>query len=302
MIDLFKENLVEYQDIIHPDLNKSNISLTIARLDKLHPIVSGNKLFKLHFFLKEAIDKQKNLLTFGGAYSNHLVATAYAAMVLGVKAIGIVRGEKPKMESNTLTMCRQYGMELQFLSRTEYRKYNQPLFFIEIEKEYPNYIIIPEGGFHPLGAEGASLIMDKVQNKTPTHICLPVGTATTLAGILSSANEDQHVLGFPVLKNMTDINTRIAALIDEKHINKLDIIDGYHFGGYAKSTKELTTFMNEFYQQYNIPLDFVYTGKMMFGVIEKMKQHYFPRGSRILCLHTGGLQGNVSLLKNTLIY
>lgn len=299
---VFEENELEFQKVFHPDFEEKKVQLTIARLDKLHPVVSGNKLFKLHYFLKEATASHKKILTFGGAYSNHLVATAYAANELGIPAIGLVRGEKPPEESHTLQLCRKYGMHLEFIPRTEYKNIHEPYFLNQIQNDHGECIIIPEGGYHPLGAKGASLIMERLHIKDPTHICVPVGTATTLAGLLSGAKEKQQIIGFPVLKNLTDIGSRISWLIGKNYLDKLKIIDEYHFGGYAKATNELISFMNVFYKDHQVPLDFVYTAKMMFGTMIKIGLRYFPEGSNIICLHTGGLQGNNSLQNDTLVY
>ncbi len=297
----FEENKFVFQEIVHPEFKKKNIRLTIARLDMLHPVVSGNKLFKLHYFLKEAKASHKKLLTFGGAYSNHLVATAYAAKEIGTNSIGIIRGEKPLLLSHTLKMCIEFGMQLEFISRSEYKKIHEPCFLEYVANNHKDCVIIPEGGFHTLGAKGASLIMNKLLIKDPTHICVPVGTATTLAGLLLGSKE-QLVIGFPAVKNMTDIESRINTLLGEREHNNLRIIYGYHFGGYAKATNDLIIFMNKFYEEYKVPLDFVYTAKMMYGLWEKINLKYFPAGSNIICLHTGGLQGNKSLQKGLLVY
>lgn len=303
MDNQIEEKEIEFVEVFHPSFTKKKIKLTIARLDKIHPVISGNKLFKLHYFLKEAIfSAHKNIVTFGGAYSNHLIATAYAANKLGLNSTALVRGERPAKESTTLQMCRKYGMHLEFISRMEYKNINEHYYQEKIQIVYGDCIIIPEGGFHPLGAKGASLIMEKLNISDPSHICVPVGTATTLAGLLSVANKNQKIMGFPVLINMTDIGSRISRLIGSYQTDKLILLDKYHFGGYAKSTNELISFMNTFYKDHKVPLDFVYTAKMMYGTIEKIDQQYFPEGSNIMCLHTGGLQGNISLQKGKLVY
>lgn len=290
------ESEIELQSVVSEMTVQRGIQLSIARLDKIHPIVSGNKLYKLTYFLKEAIaSSHKKILTFGGAYSNHLVATAYAAQQAGIRSIGIVRGEKPLQVSHTLQYCSAYGMELSYITREDYK--NPASASIKtIIGEQGNCTIIPEGGYHPLGAKGAGMIMQKINKHSPSHICLPVGTATTLAGVLFHAETGQQVIGFNALKNMTDIEQRINYLIN-KIPSMLVIESDYDFGGYAKFNNILIDFMNTFYCAYKIELDFLYTAKMMYGVMEKIAFGHFKEGSHIICLHTGGLQGNKSLHK-----
>jgi len=296
---LFGENELEFNVINHPLLVEKKISLSVARLDKIHPVVSGNKLFKLHYFLQEALkDKTKPVLTFGGAYSNHLAATAFACKECGLKSIGIVRGEAAPVLSHTLKQCEADGMELHFVSREMYKEKNIDISSIVQEE----CIVVPEGGYHPLGADGASLIMEKIRKENPTHVCTAVGTATTLAGLLNASTSDETIIGIPVLKGLNDIHERIGYLCNARNFPNLEIFNNYHFGGYAKKTSGLINFMNEFYLSYHVPTDFVYTAKMLFGVMEEIKQDFFKAGSRIICLHTGGLQGNDSLPHGTLVF
>ncbi len=276
---------------------KVPVELVIARLDLLHQVVSGNKIFKLHYFLEEAKEKNKSIITFGGAYSNHLVATAYAANTLNIPAIGYVRGDQFSFESPSLQNCRKYGMQLQFLSREAYQKLQTHTEQASLAEKF-NAIVIPEGGYHPKGAKGAGLIMQLLP--AAATICLPVGTATTLAGLALAASPTQQVVGFPVLKNMTDIEKRVQYLAGSGLNYRLE--DGYHFGGYARHTPALFTFMNQFYNDYQVPLDFVYTAKMMYGVLELISSGSFSVDKPVICLHTGGLQGNSSLEMGTLVY
>jgi 1-aminocyclopropane-1-carboxylate deaminase len=296
---------------LHDDLfTQKQVTLSAFRLDKIHPLVSGNKIFKLHYFLEEALQSEhsagscgKTILTFGGAYSNHLAATAFACKALQLKSIGIVRGEKPAQLSPTLQQCMQDGMRLHFISRQQYAKKEEAAFVNDLKNEFGNCIIIPEGGYHPLGAKGAALIMDLVKDNHYTHICTATGTATTLAGILMAAKPEQNIVSFPVLKGIRDNKTRIKELTGITHdFKNLLILDNYHFGGYAKKTDELINFMNHCWLQYGLPLDFVYTAKMFFGIIDSIKNDTFEKGSKILCVHTGGLQGNKSLSLNSLLF
>ena len=299
---LFEENELEFDELKGSLFNEKKLSVAVARLDKIHLVVSGNKLFKLHYFLQESLQNNcRPVLTFGGAWSNHLAATAYACKMNNIPSTGIVRGEKPLALSHTLRQCEANGMQLKFISREEYNKKDSADFIKDIKKQSGDCIIIPEGGYHPTGALGAALIMNKLKDKNPTHICTAIGTATTAAGLLMNADAGTTIIGVPVLKGMNDIEERISWL-SGKHYNNFTIFDEYHFGGYAKKTIELIQFMNEFYKQYNIPTDFVYTGKMMYVVIDKIRSGYFAEGSKIICLHTGGLQGNNSLPASTLVF
>jgi 1-aminocyclopropane-1-carboxylate deaminase len=301
LFDISKAHLEE----LHDDLFlQKQVRVSVLRLDKIHPRLSGNKIFKLHYFLEEALGSDhKPVLTFGGAYSNHLTATAFACKTLHLKSIGVIRGEKPGQLSHTLQQCMEDGMQLKFISRTEYGKKEDETFMHELQAEFGDCVIIPEGGYHPLGAKGAAHIFDLVKNRNFTHTCTASGTATTLAGLLLAAKTEQTIISIPVLKGITDIDKRLNFLTGSGSMPKnLQIITDYHFGGYAKKTEVLLQFMNHCWLQYRMPLDFVYTAKMMFAVIDLIKKDHFARGSRILCLHTGGLQGNKSLPLNSLLF
>jgi 1-aminocyclopropane-1-carboxylate deaminase len=278
---------------------RKKIKISMLRLDEIHPVVSGNKIFKLRYFLDEARSSvHKQIITFGGAYSNHLAATAFACKKEGVKSIGIARGEKPDTLSPTLKFCTEQGMQLAFISRSSYEKKDTKEFENLLTEKYGDHTLIPEGGFSQKGAKGAEMIMDTINKKDYTHVCCAIGTATTFAGLINGC-DNIHIIGFSVLKNLNDIEERLKKLNTDKTKN-YSIINNYHFGGYAKKTKELINFMNTFYEDNKIPLDFVYTGKMMFGVYDIMNKNYFPNGSNILCIHTGGLQGNQSLAAEVL--
>jgi 1-aminocyclopropane-1-carboxylate deaminase len=279
-------------------LLQKGIKLSILRLDKIHEDVSGNKLFKLHYFIENCLQTiHKTLLTFGGAYSNHLVATAFLCKANNIKCIGIVRGEKPAILSHTLLKCEALGMQLQFVSRSDYKNMHDTN---GIEKKYGACTIVPEGGYDTDGAKGASLIMNILKGKTATHICTCVGTGTTLAGLLMNNTLNAEIIAVPAIKNMTDIQERIFFLSGKKY--NPTIFGDYHFGGYAKYDEKLIQFMNTFYAAHQIPTDFVYTAKMLYAIMDNIENNYFKSGSSIICIHTGGLQGNNSLPKNSLIF
>lgn len=287
--------------VIKDDVAKEkNVEIFMLRLDEIHPVISGNKIFKLYYFLEEAKKaSRKTLITFGGAYSNHLAATAFACKKMGLKSIGFVRGERPKVLSSTLLFCLEQEMQLEFINRASFKKIKDNQFLFSLKEKYSEPILIPEGGFSVMGAEGAALITQFFKDQPFTHVCLAVGTATTFAGIINGSENETEIIGFSVLKNLNDIKERLSELkvnLDQK----FSFINDYHFGGYAKRTSNLISFMNDFYTQHAIPLDFVYTGKMMYGVFDLIKKNYFPRNSKVLCIHTGGLQGNKSLPAGTL--
>ncbi len=282
-------------------LSTKEIKVSILRLDKIHPTVSGNKLFKLHYFVKKCLlTTHKKILTFGGAYSNHLSAAAFICKENKINCIGVIRGEAPKVYSHTLQYCQEMGMQLIFISRDAYKKMNEAENRLALKKEFGDCTIVPEGGFAEDGAIGASLIMDLLKNVKPSHICTCVGTATTLAGLLQNNAQHTNIIAIPAIKNMTDIEERVFSITKKKY--GFTIFGDYHFGGYAKQNEELFQFMNKFYVEYQIPTDFVYTAKMMFGIFDKIKKGFFKKGDNIICIHTGGLQGNLSLQKATLIF
>jgi len=276
-----------------------NITLSVLRLDQIHPIVSGNKIFKLHYFLQEAINSNKKIITFGGAFSNHLAAVASTCNHYHLECIGIVRGERSTTLSPALLYCFEQGMQLEFVSRNVYNEKVQESFLNALQIRFGDHILVPEGGFCREGAKGSAEIYPYFADEEYTHICCPVGTATTLAGLINIADSSQHVLGFSALKHL-DFEERIKHLLGDIPLRNYSLISDYHFGGFAKKTDELINFMNAFYKNHSIPLDFVYTGKMMYGVFDLIAKNNFPINSKILCIHTGGVQGNCSLLPGVL--
>ena len=290
---------IETTKIYDDALVRKNITLSVLRLDQIHPVISGNKIFKLHYFLHEGINFNKKIITFGGAFSNHLAATAAACNDYHLQCIGIVRGEKPVALSGTLLYCSEQGMQLEFVNRDVYNDKVQESFLDALQIKFGDHILIPEGGFSKEGVKGSAEIYSYLAGKDYTHICCPVGTATTLAGLISAANPSQQMIGFNALKHL-DFEERIKHLLGDVSFKNFSLINDYHFGGFAKKTNELINFMNAFYKSHSIPLDFVYTGKMMYGVYDLVSKNSFPANSKILCIHTGGLQGNCSLLPGVL--
>lgn len=282
------------QEVVLEEIAPFEVALFVKREDELHPHVSGNKYRKLKYNLLEARDKgHETLLTFGGAYSNHIAALAYAGKMHGLRTIGIIRGEELQgredlIRSNpTLSFAREQGMRLEFISRDLYRNKAEPEFEGLLREKFGDVYFVPEGGTNELAVEGCREILTD-EDREFDHICVPVGTGGTISGLILSAGPHQTVLGFPSLK----------ADFLEGEISKYAIpgpnwslIKEYHFGGYAKVNEKLISFINRFYRSTTIPLDPVYTGKMMYGIVDLIKKNHFAKNSRILAIHTGGLQG-----------
>jgi 1-aminocyclopropane-1-carboxylate deaminase len=306
----------------------NGISLEIKREDLLHPFISGNKFRKLKYNLLQAkAENQKTVLTFGGAYSNHIAAMAYAGKEQGFKTIGVIRGDElgDKVEENTtLRFAQECGMQFEFVTREAYRFKTEPDFIANLQKKFGSFYLVPEGGTNHYAVKGCEEILTDEDAKFD-YVCCAVGTGGTISGIINSAFPHQKVLGFPALKgdflkDETPMN-KFSSNLNEKGVpddlrqittfseeirkfatkKNWELITDYHFGGYGKVNEELIQFINQFYKQTQVPLDPIYTGKMVFGVIDLIQKNYFSHNSKILLIHTGGLQGiqgmNV-LLKN----
>ena len=267
-----------------------HISLQIKREDLLHPIISGNKFRKLKYNLEEAkMQNQNVLLTFGGAFSNHIVAVAGAGKEFGFKTIGIIRGEElyDKITENpTLLHAQQLGMQFVFISREAYREKESDVFVEKLKKQFGEFYLIPEGGTNNLAVKGCEEILTETDYEF-THICSSVGTGGTISGIINGSKESQKIIGFSSLKG--DFLQKDIAKFANK--DNWFVNCDYHFGGYGKVSDELIAFINNFYLEHQIPLDPIYTGKMMFGIYDLIKKGYFPENAKILAIHTGGLQG-----------
>lgn len=253
----------------------------ILRLDLIHPEISGNKWFKLKYNLLEAVKQQKNtVITFGGAFSNHIAATAIACKIAGLKSIGIIRGEDSSANNTTLLLAQQNGMELLFINRIEYSQKNDSGYLQRLRYMYPDSYIIPEGGDNALGQKGCEEILVKETEFYSTIFCAS-GTGTTYKGIAKSLLPHQ---------NLTVINSLKFEAISETP--QTTILNNYHFGGYAKHTNELLEFKTWFEETYSIPLDYVYTIKLFFAAFDLMKENKLDKAQKILVIHSGGLQGN----------
>jgi len=267
-----------------------NHSLVIKREDQLHPDISGNKYRKLKYNLMEAKQLGKNtLLSFGGAYSNHIAAVAAAGKEFGFNTIGVIRGEelRSKIEVNpTLSFAQNCGMQFHFVSRDEYRHKTEKVFIDDLHTKFGNFYLAPEGGTNSLAVKGCEEILT-AKDKDFDYICSAVGTGGTLAGLINSSKSHQTVLGFSALKG-TFQSSEIKKYTSKTNYS---IIDDYCLGGYAKIDAQLIRFINNFKERTNISLDPVYTGKMLFGILDLMRKGTLKQNSRILAIHTGGLQG-----------
>jgi 1-aminocyclopropane-1-carboxylate deaminase len=296
----------DIQQIKSAIARRAGVDLSVLRLDYMHPWVNGNKWFKLKYNLLEA--KEKNyttLLTFGGAYSNHIYATAAAGNLFGFRTIGVIRGEETLPLNPTLSFAVQQGMQLVYINRETYRQRHTTALQEELQQRFGEVFVIPEGGSNLNGVRGCTEILEEAS--VFDTICLACGTGTTLAGIALSLSKEQRVIGFPVLKNGDFLAPEIEKLLTDYLASGLPapsnsspswkLICNYHFGGYAKISDRLLTFSQQFTQEHRVPLDYVYTAKMFYGVMDLLQQGLFPKGDRLLLIHTGGLQGNQGLVQ-----
>lgn len=268
----------------------NGIAVTIKRDDLIHPIVSGNKFRKLKYNLLQAKkENKKSLLTFGGAFSNHIAAVAFAAQEQGFQSIGIIRGDElsDKIASNpTLQFAQECGMQFEFVSRESYRSKHEENFISDLKSRFGDFYLVPEGGTNELAVKGCQEILI-VEDAKFNYVCCAVGTGGTISGIINSSLPHQKVLGFPALKG-DFLQDEIRIFVENEN---WEFVNDYHFGGYGKINQDLIAFINQFYADTKIPLDPVYTGKMVYGIFDLIQKNYFPAHSNILLIHTGGLQG-----------
>jgi 1-aminocyclopropane-1-carboxylate deaminase len=289
------------QSIRKPLHKSSRISVDVLRLDLIHPDISGNKWFKLKYHIEAARRMgKKGIVTFGGAYSNHLVATAVACNEHGLLSAGIVRGEQTFPLNASVRQMMEAGMMIIYASREQYKNKDELLH--EFLTSHNDYHYVAEGGQSAEGIKGAGEILSFAP-KYYSHIICPVGTGTTLAGLINASSDEQEIIGVCPLKIEDIHNNEIETFIRSNTVKaNFRIVYDYHFGGYAKKTSELLAFMNDLFINEQIPTDFVYTGKMFYAVFDMIDKGYFPEHSRLLLIHTGGLQGNRSLPAGTLVF
>jgi len=269
------------------------VRVLVKREDLNHAFVSGNKWWKLKYNLEDALRQgHETLLTFGGAYSNHIFATAAAGKELGLKTIGIIRGEEVLPLNHTLSFAESCGMKLHYISREAYRKKTELDFIEQLHQEFGNFYLIPEGGTNELAVKGCAEFAEQLNNEIDfDYLCLSIGTGGTMAGIIAGLDASKRIIGFSSLKGGAFLEEEISKMKSPEKTN-WSVNTEYHFGGYGKTTSELKDFIVKVKEDYQLPLDIVYTGKMFFGVVDLITKGYFKRGSTVLALHTGGLQGN----------
>ena len=283
------------EEIFLPELRAKEVRLFVKREDALHPVISGNKYRKLFYNIAFAKKKgYSKLLTFGGAFSNHILATAGAGFEFGFKTVGIIRGEelgvdieKTLLNNETLRRAKDYGMQFEFISRSDYKEKSSQSFLLTLKQKYPNAYILPEGGTNDKAIQGCEEILNE-HTEDFEFVCCAVGTGGTISGIINSSSKHQQVLGFPALKGDFLENEIKGNKVNK---NNWEIIPDYHFGGYAKINEELITFNNNFFNTSGVLLDPVYTGKMFYGIVDMVNKDKFAKGTKILAIHTGGLQG-----------
>ena len=281
----------EVNDLI---LKDAGIRLLIKRDDLIHEQISGNKWRKLKYNISEAVQQNHHtILTFGGAYSNHISATAFACKKVGLESVGVIRGEDDSTNP-TLNFARENGMQLEFVSREDYRRKSEDNFLDELKQRFGRFFVVPEGGANGLGVRGCVEILSEVEEQFDV-VCCAAGTGTTLSGLAISLREDQKLIGFPALKGGEFLEGEVIRLVQESNLShqtlNFELETDYHFGGYAKLKPELLQFINGFTKRTEIPLEPIYTGKMMFGIYDLIEKGNFPKATSVLAIHTGGLQG-----------
>ncbi len=292
---------VQIQELTFDLLKQKKVQLFIQRDDLLHPHVSGNKWRKLKYNVLEAKKLGKDtLLTFGGAFSNHIAATAAAAQLSGLRSIGIIRGKDADPENPTLKFAQSCGMELVMIDRSQFRELRDNQWAGAVLDSYSKAYVLPEGGSNKLAVKGCSEMVEDWSEQYD-FACCALGTGATFAGLVNGVPENTRCLGFPAIKDQGYLQGEVEEFLIENNSKDWQLIRDYHFGKYAKVNDELIQFMNQFYKETGIPLDPVYTGKMLFGLIDMIQNDYFPAETKIIAIHTGGLQGvagiNVQLAK-----
>jgi 1-aminocyclopropane-1-carboxylate deaminase len=300
ILDIPKVKTVQIEEDLF--LSK-NITVYLLREDEIHPVISGNKWRKLRFNIEKATQlNKKGILTFGGAHSNHLHATAEACKIANLKSIGIVRGEN--IESQTIVDCQKAGMELHFISREDYRMIETKEYLNSLNEKFDYPFIVPQGGDNFYGTLGCTEIL-KACNIEPDQIFVASGTGNTASGILISLKEQQKLFAVSALKGAfindeikSSVNNYIQNhIVTDEYLSQLRVLNEYHFGGFAKKNQDLVDFIQEFYKKHKIKLDPIYTSKMMFALYDQIEKGTIKSGSKVLAIHTGGLQGIVGFEK-----
>lgn len=291
MNDVFDSKTYSPISIVHTEqLDHAGVSLSVKREDLLHPTISGNKWRKLKYNFKDALDNGiETVVTFGGAFSNHIFSTAAASHALGLKSVGIIRGEYDKSNPTT-KFAKQCGMELRFVDRPSYREKENSEAVKSILLEYSNYLLIPEGGSNDLAEKGLHELSLEINESHHNIIMVSAGTGSTATGILQNLDSNKSLWVFSSLKSEY-LKGEILSKTDPSKHAQLKFISSYHYGGYGKTPNELINFMNDFKAQTEIPLDPIYNGKLISGFSDMVEQSKVNSKHSYLWVHTGGLQG-----------
>ena len=288
------------QPISHPLFTKHDIKVSIKRDDLIHPVISGNKWRKLKYNINHAVKHgYDGILSFGGSYSNHIHALAFAGKTHQLKTHGIIRGESHHQENCTLSQARDWGMMLSFVDRMTYKKRADQDYLAELQAEYSNLYIVPEGGSNQLALLGVGELIKELDQQCQYDVVMtPVGSGGTLAGLINQDNNRHLILGIAVLKHQGYLYDEVNVLLGENHQhNRWKILNDWHCGGYAKFTPQHLATIKDFSQKVNIPFEPIYSGKMIIALLSLIEQGYFNRGQHIALVHTGGLQGLTGLIE-----
>ncbi len=292
------------EQISDPFLQERNISLFIQREDLLHPQISGNKWYKLKYNLSEAkVQGKDTLLTFGGAYSNHIYSVAAAGKIFKLNTIGVIRGEENSVLNSTLSFAKDCGMIFYYLNRSDYKNKDSEEILGRLKRIFGDFYLLPEGGTNQLAVKGCCEIISKLKTEFD-YVCCPCGTGGTLAGLISGLTGNNFALGFAILKNASFLKDNVRSVLkssDKNNLNNWDINLDYHFGGYAKTNTQLSNFTQKFSLLTGIPIETIYTGKMLFGIYDLVSKGFFKEGTRIVAIHTGGLQSSRILSQKIMI-
>lgn len=293
------KNVSPLQAIKHSLFTRHQVKVSIKRDDQIHPIISGNKWRKLRYNLQLAKEKQyQGIISFGGCYSNHLHALAYACQQQQLEALAIVRGESDNQSNYTLSWAKHWGMKLSFVDRNTYRKRQDLAFLNDLQQRYPKHLIIPEGGSNQLALQGVGEVINELnQQSSYDSLLVPVGSGGTVAGLVKQDDNQHNIIGIAVLKQSDYLLEEVKRLLkNDSKYHRWSIENNYHGGGYAKFSADDANRILQFSTATGIPFEPIYTGKMLLGFFDLLEKGYFTANQHIILLHTGGLQGIAGLV------
>ncbi|GAA4352504.1 pyridoxal-phosphate dependent enzyme [Hymenobacter saemangeumensis] len=283
------------QELAEPAAQTQGVRLLLWRDDLAHPELPGNKARKLKYNLAAAREQgHTTLLTFGGAYSNHIAAVATAGRLYGLRSIGLIRGDETRPLNPTLAQAQADGMALHYLDRSSYRRRQEPAFLQEVMARFGPAYLLPEGGTNALALPGCAELVAEIREQVAFDaLAVAVGTGGTLAGLLTGLRKPEQALGIAALKDGGFLRAEVDALTQQacgQTFTNYSLQTDYHLGGYASYSADLLAFIEQFRQRHSILLDPIYTGKLLYGVLDLIRKEHFARGSTVVAIHTGGLQ------------